>query len=361
MTHPGKARTALKRGALLAAANWQVVIVQAVSETTFKLLLAVPILGGAFLVTLLLGRDISEMLAGDLREILFGVATTLAEHPLALAAYLVGFLLVLAGGSALVFLVKGGTVSLLVLADRESGPVERPPLRLAGFRAAMMFSIEHFTAGAAVLFPRYLRLGVLLLTGLPVLAAVSALIPLASLGALGAAAALAIPLLLWRRARGLQRDLDAGADWMGAGARDPWGDPDAAPAAPAGGWRTLRIGPRCPSLGRSLGDLDLPGGSGAALVALLREGHLLEPRPDARLQAGDLLVFRRGQRVGFEFKYNDAPDLTKSMHVAMKDLKLNRLFVVYPGGQSLRLASQVELVSIQHLPDRLNEFRARGQ
>lgn len=135
-----------------------------------------------------------------------------------------------------------------------------------------------------------LRLGVLLLTGLPVLAAVSALIPLASLGALAAAAALAIPLLLWRRARGLQRDLDAGADWMGADARDPWGDQGAASAAPAGSWRTLRIGPRCPSLGRSLGDLDLPGGSGAALVALLREGHLLEPRPEARLQAGDLLA-----------------------------------------------------------------------
>ncbi|GLH68384.1 cation:proton antiporter [Geothrix edaphica] len=135
-----------------------------------------------------------------------------------------------------------------------------------------------------------LRLGVLLLTGLPVLAAVLALIPLASLGALGAAAALAVPLLIWRRARGLQKDLAAGAEWMGEDARDPWGAPELAGAAPAGGWRTLRIGPRCPSLGRSLGDLDLPGGSGVALVALLREGHLLEPRPEAQLQPGDLLA-----------------------------------------------------------------------
>jgi hypothetical protein len=123
-----------------------------------------------------------------------------------------------------------------------------------------------------------------------VLAAVLALIPLASLGALGAAAALAVPLLIWRRARGLQKDLAAGAEWMGEDARDPWGAPELAGAAPAGGWRTLRIGPRCPSLGRSLGDLDLPGGSGVALVALLREGHLLEPRPEAQLQPGDLLA-----------------------------------------------------------------------
>jgi hypothetical protein len=162
MTHPGKARTALKRGALLTAANWQVVVIQSVAETTFKLLLAIPVLGGAVLVTLLLGADISQILAGDLRDTLFGVATTLAAHPLALAAYLGGFVLVLAGGAALVFLVKAGTVSLLAQADRRGGDVERPPLRLAGFRQAMWFSIERFTEGAGRLLRRYLRLGLLL-------------------------------------------------------------------------------------------------------------------------------------------------------------------------------------------------------
>ncbi len=162
MTHPGKARTALKRGALIAAANWQVVAIQSVADTTFKLLLAVPIVGGAFLVTTLLGRDFGEVLSGDLREMLFGVAGTLAAHPVALASYLFGFFLVLAGGSGLMFLVKGGTVSILVLADRVAGPVERPPLRVAGFRRAMQFSIEAFTAGAARYFRRFLLLGALL-------------------------------------------------------------------------------------------------------------------------------------------------------------------------------------------------------
>ncbi len=74
MTHPGKARTALKSGSLIAAANWQVVAIQSVADTTFKLLLAVPIVGGGVLVTTLLGRDLGEVLAGDLRRILFGVA-----------------------------------------------------------------------------------------------------------------------------------------------------------------------------------------------------------------------------------------------------------------------------------------------
>jgi hypothetical protein len=90
------------------------------------------------------------------------VAETLAARPLALASYLFGFAVVLAGGAGLMFLVKGGTVGVLVLADRSAGQVERPPLRVAGFRRAMLFSIDVFTAGAARLFRRYLVLGVAL-------------------------------------------------------------------------------------------------------------------------------------------------------------------------------------------------------
>jgi hypothetical protein len=74
----------------------------------------------------------------------------------------------------------------------------------------------------------------------------------------------------------------------------------------------------------------------------------------------DLLVFWHGKRVGFEFKYSDAPDLTKSMHVAMQNLKLDQLFVVYPGGQSLKLADKVEMVSIRYLPQWLMGFGAAG-
>ena len=162
MTHPGKARTALKRGSLLAAANWQVVAVQTVAETTFKLLLAVPIVGGALLVTLLLNRDIEDMLADGLREALIGVASSLAAHPVALAAYLFGFLVVLAGGAALMFLIKGGTVTVLAKADALAGGIERPPLRIAAFRRGMHFSIEAFLQGAGRLFRRYLALGLLL-------------------------------------------------------------------------------------------------------------------------------------------------------------------------------------------------------
>jgi predicted AAA+ superfamily ATPase len=64
----------------------------------------------------------------------------------------------------------------------------------------------------------------------------------------------------------------------------------------------------------------------------------------------DLLVFRDGKRIGFEMKISDAPTMTKSMAIAMKDLGLSRIYVVYPGTRSYRLASSVEVVSLSDLP-----------
>ncbi len=45
----------------------------------------------------------------------------------------------------------------------------------------------------------------------------------------------------------------------------------------------------------------------------------------------DLLIFKNGKRIGFEFKYSDTPSVTKSMHIALQDLKLDYLFVIFPG------------------------------
>jgi len=64
----------------------------------------------------------------------------------------------------------------------------------------------------------------------------------------------------------------------------------------------------------------------------------------------DLLVFPRGRRVGFEFKFSDAPDLTRSMHIAREDLKLDRLLIVYPGtGGSYPLSEWAQVVAVQDL------------
>jgi len=47
----------------------------------------------------------------------------------------------------------------------------------------------------------------------------------------------------------------------------------------------------------------------------------------------DLLLMKNGQRIGIECKRADAPRLTPSMRIALEDLKLDHLFVYYPGSQ----------------------------
>lgn len=45
----------------------------------------------------------------------------------------------------------------------------------------------------------------------------------------------------------------------------------------------------------------------------------------------DLLFSHRGRRYGFEAKFTEAPGLTKSMQIGIEALKLNHLWVIYPG------------------------------
>jgi hypothetical protein len=156
-------KTALKRGALVAAANWPLVAVQFVAESTLKLLLAVPVVGGIFLVVLLLGADLDEILSGDVRQIIASVVGALWQTPAALVAFSIAFGLVLLGGSALTFVVKAGTVSLLAKAEAHAGPIERSPLWLPAIRRASVTDIDPFLQACQRLWRRYVRLGGLLL------------------------------------------------------------------------------------------------------------------------------------------------------------------------------------------------------
>jgi predicted AAA+ superfamily ATPase len=60
----------------------------------------------------------------------------------------------------------------------------------------------------------------------------------------------------------------------------------------------------------------------------------------------DLLLFRNGRRIGIECKRTDAPRLTPSMRIALSDLKLDRLYVLYPGDKAYSLAKNVEVVPL---------------
>jgi predicted AAA+ superfamily ATPase len=60
----------------------------------------------------------------------------------------------------------------------------------------------------------------------------------------------------------------------------------------------------------------------------------------------DLLIFHKGKRLGFEFKYTDAPKLTKSMRIACEDLRLDELIVIYPGTRQYLLTEKIRVMNL---------------
>ena len=67
----------------------------------------------------------------------------------------------------------------------------------------------------------------------------------------------------------------------------------------------------------------------------------------------DLLVMQGGKKYGFEFKFQDAPRPTKAMYVVLEDLRLDRLFVVYPGSQNYALDERIAAMPLSALREDL--------
>jgi len=82
---------------------------------------------------------------------------------------------------------------------------------------------------------------------------------------------------------------------------------------------------------------------------------LMEPHDEAFFwathQGAEIdLILRRGDALyGIECKRADTPRITPSIRIALDDLKLKHVFVIYPGIQRFPLASQVEAVPLQAL------------
>jgi predicted AAA+ superfamily ATPase len=62
----------------------------------------------------------------------------------------------------------------------------------------------------------------------------------------------------------------------------------------------------------------------------------------------DLLLFSGNQRLGFEFKYTDAPKLTKSMCISYEALKLDELSVIYPGKTEYALTKNIRAKGLEN-------------
>ena len=192
-------KSAVKRGALIAAANWQVTLIQASADSLFKLLLAAPIIGGVFLVALAVGSDPRSLITLESRELATTLISALLSQPAVLTAFLLALGVVAVGGSLFVFLVKAGTVATLVQSDREAAAIEEGPLHLEWLGRASRFSVDGYVESARALFPRYARLGFILMA--VYLLSGAAYLGVVSTGALGqgwwVTASLTILFVVW--------------------------------------------------------------------------------------------------------------------------------------------------------------------
>lgn len=63
----------------------------------------------------------------------------------------------------------------------------------------------------------------------------------------------------------------------------------------------------------------------------------------------DLILKRGDQRIGIECKRADAPRLTKSIRIAMNDLHLNKVVIIYPGNKPYLLSEKVSVLPVSAL------------
>jgi hypothetical protein len=69
-------------------------------------------------------------------------------------------------------------------------------------------------------------------------------------------------------------------------------------------------------------------------------------------------MIKNGQRIGIEFKLSDAPALTPSMLIALKDLALPKIWVVHAGSKRFPLHKAVEAIP---LADFINTIKPTGR
>jgi len=60
----------------------------------------------------------------------------------------------------------------------------------------------------------------------------------------------------------------------------------------------------------------------------------------------DMVTTSGGSLFGFEFKHNDVPTITKSMCDAANDLKVKRVFEIYPGPDTFALDDSERFMAV---------------
>lgn len=72
----------------------------------------------------------------------------------------------------------------------------------------------------------------------------------------------------------------------------------------------------------------------------------------------DLFFIRNGRRHGVEIKFNEAPAVSASMRHVMHDLKLDRLWIIYPGSHPYSVDEAITVWPVEAIPSLVNEIDA---
>ena len=62
----------------------------------------------------------------------------------------------------------------------------------------------------------------------------------------------------------------------------------------------------------------------------------------------DLLSMTASKRIGFEIKFTDKPSPTKSVHIALEDLKLDKVIIIYPGKKHYHYSDKIEICGLEY-------------
>jgi predicted AAA+ superfamily ATPase len=73
----------------------------------------------------------------------------------------------------------------------------------------------------------------------------------------------------------------------------------------------------------------------------------------------DFLVVRGKRRIGFEWKRAEAPSVTKSMQIAMQDLRLDALYVVHGGQECWQMGPKMRAVAARRLLQEIEPLARR--
>ena len=65
----------------------------------------------------------------------------------------------------------------------------------------------------------------------------------------------------------------------------------------------------------------------------------------------DLFILHNGRRYGVEFKYSEAPVATKSIHSALETLKLEHVWIVYPGNIQYPVHEKITVIPLKDISD----------